>query len=96
MVVPEVRGGQCVWLTGRTIGPEQRRRPKYLGVRAPRRAHGLEHATGQPVVIVVEGVIDYLVGLGWGLPVLALGGLGLRPVELADLRHARELVRPQA
>jgi DNA primase len=92
VVVPEVRGGRCVWLTGRAMGSEQRRRPKYLGVRAPRRALGLERTAGQPVVIVLEGAIDYLVGLGWGLPTLGLGGLGLRPDELSVLRHARELV----
>jgi DNA primase len=92
VVVPEVRAGQCAWLTGRAIGPDHPRRPKYLGVRAPRRALGLERAAGQALVIVVEGVIDYLVGLGWGLPVLALGGLGLRPDELAALRHARRLM----
>jgi DNA primase len=42
--------------------------------------------------MVVEGVIDYLVGLAWGLPVLARGGLGLRPDELIALREAREIV----
>ena len=66
-------------------------RPKYLGVRAPRRALGLEAVAGRARVVIVEGAIDYLVGLGWGLPVLALGGLGLRPGELAALRRAREI-----
>ena len=87
-----MRAGRCVWLIGRAIGPDHPRRPKYLGVRAPRRALGLERAAGRARVVIVEGVIDYLVGLGWGLPVLALGGLGLRPDELAALRHAREIV----
>jgi hypothetical protein len=73
------------------IGPADQRRPKYLGIRAPRRALGLEPTVGQAIVIVVEGVIDYLVGLGWGLPVLALGGLGLRPDELIALRDVREI-----
>jgi DNA primase len=92
VVVPEVRGGRCAWLTGRIVGSGHPRRPKYLGIRAPRRALGLERAAGRPRVVIVEGVIDYLVGLGWGLPVLGLGGLGLRPDELSVLRHARELV----
>jgi DNA primase len=92
VVVPEVRAGACVWLVGRTVEPDHPRRPKYLGIRAPRRALGLEVAAGQPAVIVVEGVVDYLIGLGWDLPVLALGGLGLRPDELIALRHVHELV----
>lgn len=91
VVVPELRGGACLWLSGRTIAPHNRS-PKYLGIRAPRRALGLEAIAGQPQVIIVEGVIDYLVGLGWRLPVLGLGGLGLRPDELAALRHAREIM----
>jgi DNA primase len=61
-------------------------------VRAPRRARGLERVAGQPLVLVVEGVMDYLVGLSWSLPVLGLGGLGLRPDELSFLRQAREIV----
>lgn len=92
VVVPELRAGRCIWLVGRTIAPERPDRPKYLGIRAPRRALGLERAAAQARIVVVEGVIDYLVGLGWGLPVLALGGLGLRPDELIVLRHVREIV----
>jgi DNA primase len=92
VVVPEVRAGGCVWLIGRTVGPDDPRRPKYLGIRAPRRALGLEAAAGKPAVIVVEGVVDYLVSVGWDLPVLALGGLGLRPDELIALRHVRDVI----
>lgn len=91
VTVPEWRDGRCVWLIGRTIGLAHPHRPKYLGVRAPRRALGLEQAATKPLVMVVEGVIDYLVGLGWGLPVLALGGLGLRSDELIALREVREI-----
>lgn len=92
VTVPEFRDNRCVWLTGRRIGPDRPGRPKYLGVRAPRQALGLERARRQPTVIVVEGVVDYLVGLGWGLPVLALGGLGLRPGDLAALRDPRQII----
>ena len=91
VVVPEVRAGRCAWLIGRAIGSDHPRRPKCLGIRVPRRALGLERAAAQGRLIVVEGVIDYLVGLGWGLPVLALGGLGLRPDELVALRRVAEL-----
>ncbi|MCC6626177.1 MAG: toprim domain-containing protein [Chloroflexi bacterium] len=92
VTLPEWRHGHCVWLTGRLIDPESGDRPKYLGVRAPRRALGLEAVAGRARVVIVEGAIDYLVGLGWGLPVLALGGLGLSPGELAALRRTREIV----
>ena len=37
VVVPEVRDGRCVWLSGRRIAPGG---AKYLGVRLPRRALG--------------------------------------------------------
>jgi DNA primase len=92
ITVPEFRQGRCVWLSGRTIAPPGVGPVKYLGVKAPRRALGLEAVAGQPRVLIVEGVIDFLIGLGWGLPTLALGGLGLRPDELAALRYAREIV----
>lgn len=92
VTVPERRAGRCVWLIGRTIGPDHPHRPKSLGIRAPRRALGLEQAAMQPLVMIVEGVFDYVVRLGWGLPVLALGGLGLRPDEQIALRKAREIV----
>jgi DNA primase len=83
---------RCVWLVGRSIDANQANAPKYLGIRAPRRALGLEQAAGHERLMLVDGVIDYLVGLSWGLPVLALGGLGLRPDDLIAVRHVREIV----
>jgi DNA primase len=88
VVIPEVRDGRCVWLSGRRIAPGG---AKYLGVRLPRRALGVAAAIGQRRVIIVEGPLDYLVGRGWGLPVVALGGQGLAAADLAGLRAATDV-----
>ena len=88
VVIPELRDGRCVWLSGRRITPGG---AKYLGVRLPRRALGMEAVAGARRVILVEGPIDYLVGRGWGLPAVALGGQGLAAADLAGLRAATDI-----
>lgn len=89
VVIPEWRAGRCVWFSGRRITPGG---AKYLGLRLPRRALGLEAVAGQRQVVIVEGPVDYLVGRGLGLPVVALGGQGLAPADLAGLRAATDII----
>ena len=51
----------------------------------------MEAVAGARRVILVEGPVDYLVGRGWGLPVVALGGQGLAAADLAGLRAATDI-----
>lgn len=90
IVIPELRGGRCTWLVGRTLADDQR--PKYWGVARPKPIMGYEHVRGRPCVIVTEGPFDYLTGLGWRLPICALVGTHVRPERLAFLGDARQVI----
>ena len=67
IVVPELRGGQCVWTLGRALDEGQE--PKYVGLSLPKPILGHDRVQGRRWVMVVEGAFDYLTGVGWGLPV---------------------------
>ena len=84
VVVPEIRGGQPLWLVGRTVGPDGGD-PKYLGLPGAKPLLGWETAVGSPTAIVVEGVFDWLTLVQWGFPALALVGTRARPEVLRAL-----------
>jgi DNA primase len=84
IVVPEIRGGQPMWLIGRTIDPDDSR-PKYLGLPGPKPLLGWETAKDSAEVFLVEGVFDWLTLLNWGYPALALVGTNVRPTALKAL-----------
>jgi len=89
LVVPELRGGQCIWLVGRTL---DERYPKYWGVARPKPILGSGRVHGRSHVIVTEGPFDYLTGVRWGLPICALIGTHVRPERLAVLASAQRVV----
>jgi len=84
VVVPEIRGGQPIWLVGRTI-EAQTDGPKYLGLPGRKPLLGWEAAKDSQEVFVVEGVFDWLTLLKWGYPALALVGTHARPEVLKAL-----------
>lgn len=84
VVVPEIRGGQPLWLVGRSVGPDGGS-PKYLGLPGAKPLLGWETAVGSPTAIVVEGVFDWLTLVQWGFPALALVGTRARPEVLQAL-----------
>lgn len=88
IVVPELRGGQCIWFIGRTL-PTSARHPKYLALPGERPILGLERATGRREVFLVEGVMDYLTAVAWHLPVFSSCGTHLPPERLGFLARAR-------
>ena len=90
IVIPELRGGQCVWLVGRALSDD--RRPKYWGIARPKPILGYERVAGRSHVILTEGPFDYLTGVRWRLPICALVGTHVRPERLAFLTHARCVV----
>lgn len=57
VVVPELRGGQCIWLIGRRLD-DTSERPKYLALPGERPVLGQEHAAGRREVFLAEGVVD--------------------------------------
>ncbi len=84
VVVPEIRGGQPIWLVGRTI-KAQTDGPRYLGLPGRKPLFGWEAAKDSQEVFVVEGVFDWLTLLKWGYPALALVGTHVRPAVLKSL-----------
>jgi DNA primase len=90
IVIPELRGGQCAWMLGRTLDDD--RQPKYRGLSLPKPVLGYEGVRGRPRVFVTEGAFDYLTGVSWGLPICALLGTQVRAERLAFLQRARRVL----
>ena len=90
IVVPELRGGQCIWMAGRAL--EEDRQPKYRGLSLPKPVLGYEGVRGRPRVFVTEGAFDYLTGVSWSLPICALLGTQVRAERLAFLQRARRVL----
>lgn len=89
IVVPEIRGDQCVWMVGRPI--EEDRDPKYRGLSLPKPILGYDRVRGRKHIYLTEGTFDYLTGVGWSLPICALQGIRLRPERLSFLERARRV-----
>ena len=88
IVVPELRGGQPIWMIGRPIG-EEPGRVKYLALPGERPVLGLERATGRREVYLVEGVFDWLTAVSWNLPAFCSCGTDLPGDRLGWLARAR-------
>jgi DNA primase len=90
IVVPELRGEQCVWMVGRAL--DDARQPKYRGLSLPKPVLGYERVRGRPRVFVTEGPFDYLTGVGWSLPICALQGTRVQARRLSFLERARRVL----
>jgi DNA primase len=95
LVVPELRGGRPIWFIGRAVedpapastnevpgGRPRRPRPKYLALPGERPILGLEHVLGRPSAYLVEGPLDWLAAVGWGLPAFCICGTHVPPERL--------------
>lgn len=89
IVIPELRGGQCIWMVGRVLDDE--RQPKYRGLSLPKPVLGYERVRGRPRVFATEGAFDYLTGVSWGLAVCALLGTQVRAERLSFLQRAQRV-----
>lgn len=89
IVVPELRGGQCIWMLGRAL--EEDRQPRYRGLSLSKPILGYEAVRGRPRIFVTEGAFDYLTGVTWGLAICALLGTQVRAEHLAFLQRARRV-----
>jgi len=85
IVIPEIRGGQPIWLVGRTIADPTGDRPKYLGLPDPKPLLGWEAVAAERMVVVVEGPFDWLTLRRWRYPSLALLGTHIRPPAVKAL-----------
>jgi len=86
IIVPELRGGQCVWMIGRAL--DEARAPKYLALAGERPVLGYERVAGRREAYLVEGVFDYLTAVSWRLPAFSPCGTHLPAERLGFLARA--------
>ena len=85
VIVPELCNGHPIWLIGRAISPDARRR--YLALSGPKPLLGWHAVMDSAEVFVTEGPFDWLVLRQWGYPALALVGTHVRPEMLRSLER---------
>jgi len=90
IVVPELRGGQTVWMIGRSLD-ESLNNPKYLALGGERPVLGFERAVGRKEAILCEGVFDYLTAVSWGLPAFSPCGTHIPGDRLGFLARAERV-----
>ena len=88
LIIPEIRQGVVVWLTGRLVNaapapPDHPNPRKYLNVRGPRRLLGAARILHQREVIVVESPLDFLTLTLWDFPTCAMEGGSIPQGDLA-------------
>lgn len=88
IVVPELRGGNCIWLIGRSLKAGNGGGPKYLALGGERPVLGYERAVGQPEAYLCEGIFDWLTAVSWGLPAFSPCGTSLPSKRLGFLAQA--------
>jgi DNA primase len=90
IVVPELRGGQTVWMVGRSLS-DSASHPKYLALGGERPILGFERAVGRKEAILCEGVFDYLTAVSWGLPAFSPCGTHIPGDRLGFLARAERV-----
>lgn len=71
VVVPELQHGRAVWLTRRSIEGAE---PRFQALPGGKPLLGLGHLADPSLVILTEGVFDWLAQVQWGLPACATLG----------------------
>lgn len=87
IVIPDLREGRAVWLTGRTPGETT---PRYLNLRITTPLLGLGRIGGDQV-IVSEGAFDWLTLVQWRLPAVALLGTRVTKRTTEGLQRFRRV-----
>ena len=104
LIIPELRDGHPIWCIGRAIEEPvtatppgdtdekvRRARPKYLALPGEKPVLGLEHVVGRQAVYLVEGPLDWLAGIAWGLPTFAICGTHFPADRVPALNSARAI-----
>ncbi len=90
VVVPELRGGLCIWFIGRGLD-DREDGPKYLALPGERPVLGLERSIGRREAFLCEGVFDYLTAVSWRLAACSFCGTSLPDDRLGFLAAARTI-----
>ena len=91
ITVPDIASWRVRWLTGRAV--DTGARPRFQAVPGPKPVLGLaNHGPSPPLLILTEGVFDYLALAAWGYPACAaLGTQGMDKVA-ASLRGCPQVL----
>jgi DNA primase len=87
IIVPDLKDGRAMWLTGRALGADGLR---YLNLRLPTPMLGLGLVRGDEVV-VTEGPFDWLTAVQWALPAVALLGTRVSRSTIQALSRFRRV-----
>ena len=87
IVVPELRGGHCLWFIGRILNDEANS-ARYLALPGERPVLGLQQLVGRREAFLCEGVFDYLTAVTWRLPAFSPCGTHLPAQRLGFLARA--------
>ena len=82
IIIPELRADGPIWAIGRRLAGAG---PRYLGLPGSKPLLGLAEARGERAIYLTEGPFDRLTLSRWGLPAIALAGIGATPGALSEL-----------
>src|SRR5579883_2163513 len=85
IIYPELREGQVVWITGRTLNDDCE--PRYLSLPGRKPLLGWEAMRDESWIVLTEGVFDFLVLRQWGYPAVGLAGTAIGPKLLRAMRR---------
>ena len=86
VIVPEIRDGKPVWMTGRVVSDEKE--PKFQAMPGGKPILGIGTTTPDEALVVTEGVFDYVTLKRWGFNAVALCGNGNIEKAIAELKRA--------
>jgi DNA primase len=72
VIVPHVVSGRVTWMTGRAIDASTE--PRFQSLPGPKPVLGVRAVAASRVVVLTEGLFDWLTLVQWGLPALATLG----------------------
>ena len=87
VTVPETRNSRPAWITGRAVDAEAR--PRFQSMPGGKVVLGAGSVRHKELLVVTEGVFDYVTLKRWGINSVALAGNGNPAKLLAELRRLR-------
>ena len=87
VVVPEIRDGRAIWLTGRAVDADAS--PRFQSMPGGKPILGIGTAAQAQTLVVTEGVFDYLTLRRWGINAVGLAGNGNVDRIIAELKRVR-------
>jgi DNA primase catalytic core len=91
ITIPEIRGGQARWMTGRHLHEVS---DKYLNIYGPRHILGADAVYGMAAIIGDEGPFNWLTLCQWDLPAFSFTGGSLPDEGRQWLTTARTIYLP--